>query len=187
MIEAEIKARLRDPDAVRAALDAQAAWEIATYRDTYFDTPAGELDRDGRELRLRTIETAGGVRHLLTYKGPAVDTDTGSKPETETAVGSADAAAAIVGQLGYVPTVQLTKECVNYRLDHAGREFLASVVQVPELAGTFLEVETQAGEEDLAAALNAVREVLDSLGVPAVDITTELYTDAVRAAGPPST
>jgi adenylate cyclase class 2 len=182
MIEAELKARLRDPDAVRAALESRAPGEPATYRDAYYDTPGGDLEHDGRELRVRTIETPGAVRHLLTYKGAPVDEGSGSKPEYETAVESADMVTAIVEQLGYVPLIRLTKECLNFRLSVAGRDFLATIVRVPELDDTFIEIETQATEPEVTEALAAVRSLLDDLGVPEGDLTDELYTDAVRGA-----
>ena len=181
MIEAELKARLRDPDAVRAALTKRTAPERATYRDTYYDTAAEELDHAGRELRLRTVE-AEVVRHLLTFKEPAVDEASGSKPEYETTVGDPAPVDHLIQALGLQMLVSLTKHCENYRFAADGREFLATVVQVPEIDGTFLEVETQAEEQDVAAALAAVRSVFVDLGVRDGELTTELYTDAVRAA-----
>ena len=71
-----------------------------------------------------------------------------------------------------------------YRFTDGGREFLATVVQVPEIDGTFLEVETMADEDQVDEALAAVRAVLDQLGVPVDDLTTDRYTAAVRAARP---
>lgn len=181
MIEAELKARLTDPDAVRAALAARATVEQAIYQDTYYDTPSEELDRAGRELRLRTVEVGGTQRHLLTFKEPSVDEESGSKPEYETTVGAPAAVDHLVRALGLRPLVALTKECENYRFRADGREFLATLVRVPEIEGNFLEVETMATESELELALADVRKVLSELGVTAGELTTELYTDAVRA------
>jgi len=86
VIEAELKARLRDPSAVRDRLGARAPVERAIHRDTYYDEPHGRLEREGRELRLRTVETPDHVLHLLTYKEASVDEASGSKPEYETCV-----------------------------------------------------------------------------------------------------
>jgi len=55
---------------------------------------------------------------------------------------------------------------------------LATMVTVPELDGTFVEVETMATGDDVGAALTDVRGVLGELGITGVDLTTELYTDA---------
>lgn len=180
MIEAELKARLTDPASVRAALGQLSDPEKAIYRDTYYGH-----DRDlppGSELRLRTVEKPDIARHLLTFKEPAVDEASGSKPEYETTVGTPAAVMHMLGGLGFVVDIELTKHCENYRLDHDGRSFLATVVGVPELDGTFLEVETITTEEQVGEALRAVRNLLGRLGVGEDELTTELYTDAVRAA-----
>ena len=184
MIEAELKARLRKPDAVRGALAARADAEVATYRDVYYDRPDESLDRGGRELRVRSVETGGPARHLLTFKEPAVDAASGSKPEYETTIGDRSAVDHLLRSLGFVPLVELTKECENYRLSAAGRDFLATLVRVPEIEGTFLEVETMAAESDVDQALAAVRGLLNELGVSQAELTAELYTDAVRATRP---
>lgn len=182
MIEAELKARLSEPDAVRANLGRRAAVQRAVYRDTYYDAPGGVLEGDGRELRLRTVETPDRVQHLLTYKEAAVDPASGSKPEYETTVATPSAIAHMLEGLGYRPSIELTKDCENYRFTDGVREFLATVVRVPEIEGVFLEIETQAEENDLAPALAAVRSIMQDLGVDEDELTTELYTDAVRSA-----
>lgn len=182
-VEAELKARVRDAAALLAALDARAGRETAIYRDHYYDSPDGAFTAAGCELRLRTVETGDSFRHVLTFKAPAVDAASGSKPEHETAIGDPQAAQAIITGLGYRPLIAFTKQCANYRLNHAGRDLLASVVTVPEIDGTYLEVETiteDAGDVD--AALEDVRAVMASLGISEQDLTTELYTDAVTAA-----
>jgi adenylate cyclase, class 2 len=61
-----------------------------------------------------------------------------------------------------------------------GRDILATLVTVPDLDGTFIEIETHTdGPAGLGAALQDVRTVLGQLGIAAGDFTSELYTDAV--------
>ena len=55
MIEAELKARVRDPRTLHQQLRRLAAGEQSVYRDTYYDHPGGDLTGSGRELRLRTL------------------------------------------------------------------------------------------------------------------------------------
>ena len=180
-IEAELKARVRDVPAVRAALAGRASAETATYRDAYFDRAEDGFMAGGRELRLRTVETSQSVRTLLTFKAPAVDEASGSKPEFETTVDDRDAAAAILAGLGYEQVLEFTKRCENFEFENAGYAMLATLVTVPEIEGTFLEVETVVDSaRDVAAALDAVREVMRAAGIGPDDFTTELYTDAVR-------
>ncbi|RZU48637.1 adenylate cyclase class 2 [Krasilnikovia cinnamomea] len=182
MIEAELKARLSNPGAVRAALAARAAPTREIYQDTYYDTAGEDLDHTGRELRLRSVDSGEVRSHLLTFKEPAVDEVSGSKPEHESTVGAPRAVDHLLRSLGYHPIVELIKECENYRLSHLGRDFLATVVEVPEIVGTFLEVETMAEAHEVDKALAAALDLLGELGVTAGELTTELYTDAVRAA-----
>ena len=180
VIEAEIKARVHDVDHVRGLLGQRATGQVSRYRDTYYDRPGHQLTQDGRELRVRVVETHGRRRCLLTYKGPVADAQTGSKPETETEVSDADAADAILLALGFTPLVAFDKHCVNYAFTASGRQIQATLVTVPELEGTFMEVETMSpSTDDLGAALDVIRAFLAELGIPASDQTSELYTDAV--------
>jgi adenylate cyclase class 2 len=182
VIEAELKAKLVDVESVRAELDKLASGRSATYRDAYFDHPAGSLDAAGKEVRLRTIDGDGGVRHLLTFKTAAVDEASGSKPEHETEVTDPDAVVELLAGVGCVIWVEFTKECVNYSFERGGRSFLATVVRVPEIDGDFLEVETRAQEGDVSAALDAVRRVFADLGVTNGELTNDTYTAAVLSA-----
>ncbi|GAA1104511.1 MULTISPECIES: class IV adenylate cyclase [Kitasatospora] len=182
-VEAELKAVVRDPAAVRARLHALAGpGRAEVYRDTYYDLPDGSLARGDRELRLRTVTGPAGSRTLLTWKDARLDTVSGAKPEAETAVADPAGAAAVLHGLGYRPALAFEKHCRNHPLRRDGRELLATLVEVPELTGVFLEVETVCGEDELPAALAAVRGVLAELGVPPADLTAEAYTDAVAAA-----
>jgi adenylate cyclase class 2 len=175
VIEVGLKARLARPYHVRAALRRRAEAERAVYHDTYYDTRAGTLEQAGLELRLRTIEAAGTTRHLLTFKE-------GAKPEHETTLSSPAAIDHMVRALGYHPVIQLTKDCENHRFTDDGREFTATVVTVPEIDGTYLELETLAAARDVDDALSAVRQLLSRLGIGDGELTTELYADAARAA-----
>ncbi|HEX6443605.1 MAG TPA: class IV adenylate cyclase [Streptosporangiales bacterium] len=181
MIEAELKARVHAPDTVRARLAGLADEEAATYADTYYDWPDRRLTNGGWELRVRVVETDAGRRTLLTYKEPPADTGSGSKPEHETAVDDDRPVDVMLRGLGLTVLVELTKHCRNYRFRVHGRDMLATLVTVPELHGTFLEVETIAEPNELDAALGAVRAVLDDLDL-LDDLDATDYTDAVMRA-----
>jgi adenylate cyclase, class 2 len=182
LIEAELKARVRDPAALRDRLRRLASEEISLYRDTYYDRPRRDLTAQGRELRVRVVETSGVRRAVLTYKEPATDAASGSKPEHETKVADAAVVDEILLALGLVHLVAFEKHCANYRFTANGRDMLATVVTVPEIDGTFLELETLTDQAGLAAALSDVRAVLGELGIGEDGLTTEQYTDAVMRA-----
>ncbi|MDT0326944.1 class IV adenylate cyclase [Nocardiopsis lambiniae] len=182
VIEAEVKARVDDPERVLAALRERAPGEEAVYRDVYYDLPDRSLTAQGRELRVRVSERGGSERVVFTYKAPAVDEETGSKPEYETCAESARVLDAILVGLGYEHLVALTKHCTNFPLTtETGRECLVTVVTVPELEGTFIEVKTLVEEDGLSEGLTVLRGVLADLGIGEDAFTTEQYTDAVIA------
>lgn len=181
MIEAELKARVHSPEAVMRQLDERATARVEVYRDTYYDRPDGSLEKADQELRVRTVHGADGTRTVLTFKGAAVDEASGSKPEHETRVEDAEAAHAILRGLGHVEVIAFEKRCRNYDLEARGRRMLATLVRVPEIDGTFLEVETLVAEDEVTAALEDVRAVLAGLGIGPDDLTRETYTGAVAA------
>jgi len=182
-VEAELKALARDPERIHAALSQRAVGERLIYSDRYFDYPDRGWTRRGNELRVRTVTgELGPTQALLTFKEPAVDEASGSKPEHETAVGDADVLVTVLTALGVEQIVAFKKRCVNYRFTAQGRDLVATVVTVPELAGqTFIELETLADPGDVDAALDLVRSVLRELGIEDSDLTTQAYTDAVAA------
>ncbi len=179
MIEAELKARVRDPDGLRDRLLRLAAEEASFYYDTYYDWPDRGLTATGRELRIRIAEAGGQRRVVLTYKEPAADIASGSKPEHETTLQDAEVIGVILSALGLEHLVAFEKNCANYRFTARGRKMLATIATVPEISGVFLEVETLVAEPDLADALDDIRAVLGELGVSSDDLTAETYTDAV--------
>jgi adenylate cyclase class 2 len=132
-------------------------------------------------LRIRTIHGPDDTRSLLIYKGARVDEASGSKPEHETRVDDPEAVHAMLRGLGYVLAIAFEKRCRNYEFEAHGRRMLTTLVRVPEIDGTFLEVETLVDEDQVQAALADVRGVLAELGISEDDLTTELYSDAVAA------
>ncbi|AZS73777.1 class IV adenylate cyclase [Streptomyces lydicus] len=182
MIEAELKARVHDPEYVMGQLERMTEGRVEVYQDTYYDDQSGSIAARDQELRVRTIHGPTSTRSVLTYKCSRVDSESGSKPEHETRVENPEAVHAMLRGLGYVPAIAFQKQCRNYEFTTRGRSMLATLVQVPEVEGTFLEVETMVPEEkELSSALDDVRSVMSELGIDGDDFTTELYTDAVVA------
>ena len=181
MIEVELKARVADPGVLLGELRSRARGEPSTYRDTYYDFPDGRLARAARQLlRLRVIESGSGDRCMWTFKGAMLDTS--ATPELETEVSRADTAGAILAALGLRPVISYMKQCENFTFDAYGRRVVATVVRVPELDGTFVEVEAQVREvSEAPAAREAVRGVLAELDLDDADLEPQFYVDMVAA------
>ena|SRR5580765_2662721 len=180
-VEVEVKARLCDPARVRQLLAGITDGENAVYADHYLDFPDRRLTTAGYEIRLRTVtDDAGAVRSLLTFKEPAVEAVSGSKPEHETFVADPVVVTTLLGALGLVEMIGFEKRCTNYRFTAHGRDLVATVVEVPKLdRETFVELETLTTDDDVNAALVVVRRVLGELGVTDDELTTDTYTDEV--------
>ncbi|WP_405597043.1 class IV adenylate cyclase [Streptomyces sp. NBC_01410] len=181
MIEAELKARVKAPETVLRLLEERATGRAEVYRDTYYDDAGGGLAVKDQELRVRTVHGLDDTRTVLTFKEATVDEASGSKPEHETRVADAAAVHAMLKGLGYVPVIAFEKRCRNYEFEARGRRMLATLVRVPEIDGTFLELETLVDDDEVSPALDDVRAVLAELGIDAEDLTREQYTDAVVA------
>lgn len=181
MIEAELKARVRDPERVHALLEERATGRPERYEDAYYDSPDQAISGGDRELRVRTIHGADDTRSVLTYKDARVDEASGSKPEYETGIEDPGAVHAMLEGLGFVPLIRFEKRCRNYDLEARGRKMLATLVRVPEVDGDWIELETIVEEDQLHDALTDVRAVLAELGIEDSDLTAEQYTDAVAA------
>ncbi|MFE0509754.1 class IV adenylate cyclase [Streptomyces sp. NPDC058964] len=180
MVEAELKARVQSPESVARHLDERATARVEVYQDTYYDRPDGSLEKADQELRVRTVHSANGTRTLLTFKDAAVDDDSGSKPEHETRVEDAATTHAILRGLGYIEVIAFEKRCRNYEFEALGRRMLATLVRVPEIDGTFLEVETLVvSVDEVTLALEDIRSVLAEVGIGPEDLTRETYTGAV--------
>jgi adenylate cyclase class 2 len=131
---------------------------------------------------VRVVETGGTVRAVLTYKEPPADQESQSKPEHETMVASPAVIDVILSALGLRHLVAFDKYCLNFTFTARGRDMLATLVTVPEIDGTFIELETMADEPDLPSTLADLRAVLGEVGISEEHLTTEQYTDAVMRA-----
>ncbi|MER7556886.1 CYTH domain-containing protein [Nocardioides sp. NPDC126508] len=182
LIEVELKATVADVDHVRAELEHLAPGVDETYHDTYYDLPEETLTARDQELRVRTVTNDAGSRSLLTFKTAPVEKASGSRPEHETELADPAVADTVLKALGAVELISFRKLCRNHRFEAEGREVLATLVEVPEIEGTYLEVETLAPADDVDAGLRTIRTILAGLGIGDGDLTTETYTGAVAAA-----
>jgi adenylate cyclase class 2 len=109
------------------------------------------------------VRSDAGRFTLLTLKGAPVDAGSGSRIEIETAVADAAAVRALLVGLGYEPWAAFTKQCTNHRFTRDGLAILATLVTVPTVDGTFLEVETivpPSTPTRLGRTLRTIRSVL---------------------------
>ena len=167
MAETELKFRLDGDEPLarlRGRLVSFGARHLATHREQnhLFDEPDGRLRARGHVLRVRVLD--GGPRAVLTVKGPAAFSGAvKTRDEHEVGVDDAAGLVALLGALGYAPTLRYDKTREEWRLGGV-------VVALDDLAfGTFCELE---GPEDeintLAARLGLDPARAERLGYPAL-------------------
>jgi adenylate cyclase class 2 len=166
--EVEIKLRVADVSAVRAAL-ARAGAVLARERhfedNVLFDDRQGSLRSAGTVLRLRTTPHGG----VLTFKGPREDSDgMKSREERESAVDDPGALRVILKRLGYRPVFRYQK----YRETWRHREQEVEVDETP--IGAFLEIE---GDPE------GIHAVAAELGYGRADYVTDSYVALFFAGG----
>lgn len=130
--------------------------------DQYFNHPGRDFAKTNEAFRLRRI----GDENRLTYKGPVLDTRTKMRREIEFPIASGAAAAdqcrEMLVLLGFRPVREVRKSRVPFQYTEAGREFEIAVDLVEQL-GSFIEIESQAGEADRSAARDAILELAERL------------------------
>ncbi len=168
MYEVELKFPLNDAEPILRRLALLGAQPRAQQdqADLYFNHPARDFEQTDEALRVRSV----GNRHLVTYKGPVVDSQTKTRREIEVPLEGGDAAkqfAAILRLLGFRPVREVCKRRVPYQCTWQARRFEIALDEVASL-GRFVEIETQADEAGRAAAVDAILAFASQyqLGIP---------------------
>jgi predicted adenylyl cyclase CyaB len=147
MLETEVKLRLVDAAAFRSLL-IEHAWkpdQQVFERNTVFDTPAEDLLRSGRLLRLRQIDG----RAIVTVKLPAVHNGPHKvREEHQFETNDVEQARQVFLGLGYEPAWIYEKRRTTFRKD--GEDGIIEVDETP--IGDFTEMEGEAAWIDRTAA-----------------------------------
>lgn len=157
MYEVELKFPLADPQPVVERLTAWGAVprEAVDQCDVYFRHPQRDFAATDEALRIRSV----GGKNCVTYKGPVVDSQTKTRREIE--VGLTDGPESgrqfseILVHLGFQPVRSVNKRRSAWRLAWQDRDFEIALDDVTGL-GTFIEIETLAGEAERADAREAI-------------------------------
>ena len=170
MYEVEVKVRA-DHEGVASALDAADAEFVdsVVQEDTYYDAPHRNFAETDEALRIRrewepeaADSGTDGVAETtkITYKGPLLEAESKSREEHETTVADAEAVVGIFDGLGFEPAATVRKDRRYYRLDG----YTVTLDRVDGL-GEFVEVETETDDDDIEAAREGARALLDDLGL----------------------
>ncbi len=169
MLEVELKSVVDDTAARRRLAEQAGATLVFAGRleDRRYDTGDQSLAARDHVLRVRVYRDADSTRAELGWKGPTRRED-GFKlrEELEALVADADTLVAILGQLGYVVTIAIDREIVQY--DYRGA--MIRFERYPRLDDL---VEVEGTTEQIERAIVA-------LGLPREGFTSDRLPDFVR-------
>ena len=162
-VETEVKIRIADLSGVLSKLHGlgyATSVERLFEANTLYDKPDQELRARGVLLRLRQA----GDKKVITWKGVAQAGPHKSRPEIETSIGSLEAAAKVLEQLGLFPQFRYEK----YRTELTSAKSDDGTVTADETPiGNFIELEGPADWIDSTAremGFGAADYILDSYG-----------------------
>ena len=179
--EVERKFRLRDPESfLRQATAAGANFGAAiTQVDEYFAHPSRDFGSTDEALRVRV--TDGQCR--ITYKGPKVSAATKTRHEIELpfadSVRDPGPISALLVALGFRSVRKVQKLRRSAQLCHGDWQFSMDLDDVQGL-GTFVELDTAADEDQIAAAERAMAAIAEQYGLSG-EVTTS-YLEMLLAA-----
>ncbi|MBC7673730.1 MAG: class IV adenylate cyclase [Polaromonas sp.] len=169
MLEVELKSVVDDLARRRAAIESAGATLVFDGRleDRRYDSPDRALTARDHVLRVRVYRDAAGTRAQLDFKGPT-QRDDGYKvrEELESHVSDADALVAILDRLGYVVTIAIDRDIVQY-----------------ELGGAMIRFERYPRMDDLVeveGARDAIEQAIAALGMPRAGFLTDRLPDFTR-------
>ncbi|HRH55845.1 MAG TPA: class IV adenylate cyclase [Candidatus Paceibacterota bacterium] len=175
MREVEVKARIRDKDAIVRALEARGVVLSASesQNDRIYVRETGSLETflaNGLFLRLRT-KSSGKTLFTAKYNPNRNAEQDMVAEEYETEVTNAESMERILALMGFTEAVRVVKERKSGAF--GGYEFCLDEV---EGLGSFIEVEKMVEhEEDVPAAHAELLTVLSELGIKDEDRFTKRY------------
>jgi adenylate cyclase, class 2 len=160
MYEVELKLKAAHAPVRRrlAEIGAREAGSVAEV-DVYYQAPHRDFAATDEALRLRRQE-GSGVRHLLTYKGPKLDTRSKTRIEHEVEVADPEPVDAALQALGFEPAARVSKRRTSFL--HQGYRIALDEV---EGLGEFVEVEGSADAEGRDRVREDVRRIVAALGL----------------------
>jgi len=171
MIEVEIKAPIKDIEALKRRLEELGAQFIAEddERDVYFNAPHYDFAETDEALRIRSSKDI-----TLTYKGPKLDKVSKTRKEITVPIADAERAMAMLKALGFEEVATVIKRRQVYRL----HDLTISIDDVQGL-GTYMEIEAIVAHKEYQPALNRIFEILRKLGMRKEDTIRESYLELI--------
>lgn len=173
-VEVKVPASLEVVRDRLADLEAAAVDDVVQ-EDVYYDAPHRSFAETDEALRVRhESDGTDDAETRLTYKGPLVDDESKTREEFETGIDDAETIESILSSLGFEPAATVRKDRERFSLDG-----YTVTLDAVDGVGEFVEVETEAEEEDLETAREGAFVVLERLGLDPDDGIRTSYLEFV--------
>ncbi len=160
--EVELKFPVHDKQALMERLRQLGATfgEAVQQLDCYYQHPCRDFAATDEALRIRSSQ---GVAYV-TYKGPRLDGGAKTRRELEYRLENEDAFKALLEILGFQPVAVVEKQRRTAVATLHDRNVEFALDEVASV-GSFVEIETLATANELAAAQNCVSAIAEQLGL----------------------
>ena len=179
--EVEVKYPVENLDDFRAKLEALEAreGEPLEQKDAYWNHPSRDFGETDEAFRLRSL----GDENRMTYKGPLVDSTTKTRQEIEFTFQSGKETLQqcheMLTALGFQFVDEVVKLRTPYFLDWRETPITIVIDEVQEL-GTYIEIESEADEENLNEVREVVLNLADHLGLKNQERRSYLVLQMIR-------
>ncbi|RAP52363.1 MAG: hypothetical protein BZ137_08760 [Methanosphaera sp. rholeuAM130] len=163
MIEIEIKAKIKDKnDALTKIKSLGAAYSHSEEQeDIYFNAPDKDYRETDEALRIRLIPTQDGIKKILTYKGPKIDSKSKTRKEIEVEIDDLDKMTDILIALGFKPSAIVSK----VRRIFYYNEYTITLDKLEKI-GYFMEIECVSDdEEDIEQIRDNIMELFKKMDI----------------------
>jgi len=166
-MEIEIKAKCRNPEAVRKRLGELGAKFLKHSHqiDEYYNHPQKDLLKEPEYIRLRYMP--GRDEGVFAYH---INVAVGATKEKEVETKKLSVFKEILGLLGLKMIGTINKKREEYALE----EYLITIDEVKDI-DTFAEVETDGGEREIEEKKKACKDLLLKLGIQPKDICENVW------------
>ncbi len=160
--EVELKFPVHDQQALMERLRQLGAsfGEAVQQLDCYFQHPCRDFAATDEALRIRSSNDAAYV----TYKGPRLGDGAKTRRELEYQLENEDAFKALLEVLGFQPVAVVKKQRRTAVVTLHDRDVEFALDEVASV-GSFVEIETLAAANELAAAEDCVSAIAEQLGL----------------------
>lgn len=179
-VEVEIKLKINSRTDIERVLEETGfvRADLVLESDTYYTSDHHDFAALDEAFRVRSTENrmTGKRSAAITYKGAKMDNISMTRQELETTVGDAKICRKILEHIGFrpVPPVEKLRQYFH-------RENITACVDTVTNLGDYLELEIIVETEEKEAALDKVKEILQTIGYSMQDTTRTSYLSMLLA------